>query len=121
VDALKKIDLFRGGCLHQGLKMKSAPQEVFIFTILIDVQENTRDIQSPIKFRLSYSLIQEEPQPIITGEALPSVDRYPILNQQEAVRVFQANFQKDCGDNEICESNLEVHAELQLPQSNFYI
>ncbi|XP_059476549.1 integrin alpha-PS1 isoform X2 [Neocloeon triangulifer] len=83
---------------------------------VVSVKENTRDIQSPIIFKLSYSLIQEEPQPIITGEALPLVDRYPILNQQEAVKVFQATFQKDCGDNEVCESNLEVQAELQLKQ-----
>ncbi|XP_065345499.1 integrin alpha-PS1 isoform X2 [Cloeon dipterum] len=81
---------------------------------VVSVKENTRDIQSPIVFKLSYSLIQEEPEAIIAGEELPSVDRYPILNQQEAVKVFQVAFQKDCGDNEVCESNLEVQAELHL-------
>lgn len=86
--------------------------------------ENTRDIQSPIKFRLNYSLIQEEPVMPSEGEPLPDIKNYPILNQQEAARVFEATFQKDCGNNDICESDLQVKARLNLSASsvkpNFY-
>ncbi|XP_020290925.1 integrin alpha-PS1 isoform X2 [Pseudomyrmex gracilis] len=88
------------------------------------LKENTRDIQSPIKFRLNYSLIQEEPVMPPEGASLPKMKNYPILNQQEAARVFEAVFQKDCGNNDICESNLEVMAKLNLSASsvklNFY-
>lgn len=77
-------------------------------------QENTRDIQSPIKFRLNYSLIQEEPVMPREGAPLPDIKNYPILNQQEAARVFEAVFQKDCGSDDICESDLQVKAKLNL-------
>ena len=78
------------------------------------LKENTRDIQSPIKFRLNYTLIQEEPVMPDEGEPLPDIKNYPILNQQEAARVFEAVFQKDCGDNDICESDLQLEANLNL-------
>ncbi|XP_039296864.1 integrin alpha-PS1 isoform X2 [Nilaparvata lugens] len=81
------------------------------------IKENTRDIQSAIMFRLSYTLVQKEPRMPKRGAALPSVDSFPILNQQEAAKVFAATFLKDCGDNDICESQLFVEAGLELPTS----
>ncbi|XP_012219673.1 integrin alpha-PS1 isoform X2 [Linepithema humile] len=91
---------------------------------IIYLKENTRDIQSPIKFRLNYSLIQEEPVMPPEGAPLPDMKNYPILNQQEAARIFEAVFQKDCGNNDICESDLQVAAKLNLSASsikpNFY-
>ncbi|XP_043249530.1 integrin alpha-PS1 isoform X2 [Colletes gigas] len=91
---------------------------------IVYLKENTRDIQSPIKFRLNYSLIQEDPIMPAEGEPLPDIKNYPILNQQEAARVFEATFQKDCGNNDICESDLQVKARLNLSASsvkpNFY-
>ncbi|XP_057322797.1 integrin alpha-PS1 isoform X1 [Microplitis mediator] len=91
---------------------------------IVYLKENTRDIQSPIKFRLNYTLVQEEPIMPAEGNLLPDINNYPILNQQEAARIFEATFQKDCGDNEICESDLQVDAKLNLSASvvkpNFY-
>ncbi|XP_076754708.1 multiple edematous wings [Xylocopa sonorina] len=91
---------------------------------IVYLKENTRDIQSPIKFRLNYSLVQEEPIMPAEGEPLPDIKNYPILNQQEAARVFEATFQKDCGNNDICESDLQVKARLNLSassvKSNYY-
>lgn len=40
----------------------------------------------------------------------------PILNQDEAERVFSAKFLKDCGANDICESHLDVDGSLALPE-----
>ncbi|XP_078051152.1 multiple edematous wings [Augochlora pura] len=85
---------------------------------IIYLKENTRDIQSPIKFRLNYSLIQEEPIMPAEGKPLPDIKNYPILNQQEAARIFEATFQKDCGNNDICESDLQVKARLNLSASS---
>lgn len=41
---------------------------------------------------------------------------FPILNQEEAQRIFSAKFLKDCGSNDICESHLDVDGQLQLPK-----
>lgn len=79
------------------------------------LQENTKDIQSPIKFKLTYSLVQREPPLIRPGSPLPSLNEFPILNQQEAAKVFEATFHKDCGNNDVCESELFVEASLRLP------
>ncbi|XP_063973900.1 integrin alpha-PS1 isoform X1 [Diachasmimorpha longicaudata] len=91
---------------------------------VIYLKENTRDIQSPIKFRVNYTLVQDEPKMPREGEPLTDINNYPILNQQEAARVFEATFQKDCGDNDICESDMRVEAKLKLAPSpikpNFY-
>lgn len=56
------------------------------------------------------------------GEPLPDITNFPILNQQEAARIFEATFQKECGTNEICESDVRLNARLNLTetQPNFY-
>ncbi|KAK0076160.1 hypothetical protein PV325_005802 [Microctonus aethiopoides] len=91
---------------------------------IIYLKENTRDIQSPIKFRLNYTLVQDQPIMPTEGDPVPEINNYPILNQQEAAKIFEATFQKDCGDNDICESDLQLNAKLNLSAStvkpNFY-
>lgn len=85
------------------------------FEETVFIKEGTRDIQTPVKFRMTYSLIQREPRMPAAGEPLPDINDFPILNQQEASKIFQATFEKDCGDNDICESNLVTVANLNLP------
>lgn len=46
---------------------------------------------------------------------------FPILNQEEAQRIFSARFLKDCGSNDICESHLDVDGQLQLPKETLGI
>ncbi|GIY22456.1 integrin alpha-PS1 [Caerostris darwini] len=72
------------------------------------------DIQNPVQFKLTYSLIQKDPVQPIPGAALPDVNDYPILNQQEASKIFEAKFLKDCGTNDICESALDVVVDINL-------
>lgn len=55
------------------------------------------DIQNPVKFRLTYSLVQRDPLPITPGEPVPDINKFPILNQEEAQKIFEARFLKDCG------------------------
>ena len=81
-------------------------------------QEGTRDIQSAVKFRMTYTLMQREPRMAKPGRPLPNVNDFPILNQQEASKIFQATFEKDCGDNDVCESNMVTVANLDLPFGN---
>lgn len=65
-------------------------------------------------FKLTYSLVQKDPRFPTEGEILPDINKFPILNQEEAHRIFEAKFLKDCGANDICESDLSVFADLQL-------
>ena len=85
------------------------------FEETVFVKEGTRDIQSAVKFRMTYTLIQREPRIARPGEPLPNINEFPILNQQEASKIFEATFEKDCGDNDICESNMVTVANLDLP------
>lgn len=76
------------------------------------LQETARDIQSPIQIRMSYSLNDREPLQI--GENLISLDNFPILNQLEADKIFNATFLNDCGSKYMCESKLKVTAAFLL-------
>ena len=73
------------------------------------VSDSQTDLQSSVQFALSYSLVQDEPTVSYNlGQPLPSVDRYPILDQQQAKRTFSANFQKNCGSDDVCQAQLLV-------------
>lgn len=61
---------------------------------------------STLQFRLNYTIVESNPS---TLQALN-----PILDQTQADRSFQASFQKDCGSDDLCQSQLEVYAELEL-------
>lgn len=67
---------------------------------------------------MTYTLIQREPRSPRDGEPLPNINQFPILNQQEASKIFEATFEKDCGDNDVCESNMVTVANLDLAQGN---
>ncbi|KAJ6219410.1 hypothetical protein RDWZM_005222 [Blomia tropicalis] len=71
-----------------------------------------QDIQNSIPFKLTYSLIQSKPEFPEEGDLLPDVNLYPILDQVEAQRLFYARFVKDCGSDDICESNLVLKGKL---------
>lgn len=75
---------------------------------VVYIKESARDIQSPIKFHLSYKIIEDE----LETSGLRRLN--PILDQTQADRTFEATFQKDCGNDDICESKLIVEASLGL-------
>lgn len=75
-------------------------------TETVYLKENTRDIQSPIKFRLNYTIVE----PPLPNSALQRL--HPILDKTQADRTFVATFAKDCGSNDICETQLELKATL---------
>uniref|UniRef100_A0A1B0F9S5 Uncharacterized protein n=1 Tax=Glossina morsitans morsitans TaxID=37546 RepID=A0A1B0F9S5_GLOMM len=76
------------------------------------IKENTRDIQSPLKFRLNYTLVETR----LPDSGLKFLN--PILDQTQAKIEFEGTFQKDCGEDDICESNLRLEAELDLNMEN---
>ncbi|XP_025410272.1 integrin alpha-PS1 isoform X2 [Sipha flava] len=78
------------------------------------IKENTVDIQSPIALRITYSLKENEIPVFKPGDPFPSLNGMPLLVQNQSEKTFFAYFQKECGDNDICESQVQVHAELML-------
>ena len=77
------------------------------------VSDSQTDLQSPVQFALSYSLVQDEPSVSYNrGISFPSVDRFPILDQQQAKRNFFAKFQKNCGPDDVCQAQLSIAPKL---------
>ncbi|KAK8740447.1 hypothetical protein OTU49_002915 [Cherax quadricarinatus] len=81
---------------------------------IVYLLDSSRDILRPLRFKLSYEIIQREPRPVAEGDPIPNIDDYPILNQQEALRYFEGTFAKDCGDDDVCVSDLNVIGSIGL-------
>ena len=84
-------------------------------TSMVGYLSNTHtDLQTPVKFSLSYTLVQDEPKVAYNaGQPLISVNQYPILNQQQALRTFYAKFEKNCGEDDLCQAQLMVEPSLK--------
>ncbi len=83
-------------------------------TAVVGYVSSHADLQTPVQFAMSYSIIQEEPHmDYLGGRPLPNVDDYPILNQAQAKKKFQAYFEKDCGSDDICQSQLMLTPTLR--------
>lgn len=78
------------------------------FDEIVYIKESAKDIQTPIKFHLNYTMVEKP----LSSSGL--IELNPILDQTQADRVFEASFQKDCGTDDVCESQLEVEATLGL-------
>jgi integrin alpha 7 len=83
-------------------------------TGVIGYVSSLTDLQTPVQFAMSYSLVQGVPEMVyLRGYPMPDVDEYPILNQAQAKKRFQATFEKDCGGDEICQSQLSIMPTLK--------
>ena len=72
------------------------------------------DLQTPVQFQISYSLVQNRPKMRYNqGDSLPTLDNYPILNQAEAKKKFQATFEKDCGEDDVCKTDFVISTTLR--------
>lgn len=87
-------------------------------TSLVGYLSNTHtDLQTPVKFALSYTMVQDEPKVTYNaGQPLINVNQYPILNQQQALRTFYAKFEKNCGEDELCQAQLMVEPKLMTTE-----
>lgn len=77
------------------------PLKQYCQTEVVYIKEGVSDILSPIKFKVKYTLEDD--------------NKYhtPILNTT-SVKEFDATFQKDCGDDDVCVSHLELIAGTDL-------
>ncbi|CAG9561864.1 unnamed protein product [Danaus chrysippus] len=95
--------------IHLGKDVEDCREHV------VYLKNNTRDIQTPIKFQVTYKIVQIQPKYSTVGE-LPRIDDYPVLNAT-ATSSFSANFLNDCGLDGECVSDLIVDPVLQLPKT----
>lgn len=96
----------------------------------VDIKDRT-DIQTPINFKLTFYLVPTYNQKSSAQLRTPTISSsssttslspiIPVLNQDEAERVFSARFLKDCGANDICESHLDVDGSLAMPNETLGI
>ncbi|XP_054849097.1 integrin alpha-3 [Eublepharis macularius] len=72
------------------------------------LRDDIRDKLHPIAFSMNYSL-PEKPMPFQLG--LQPLDQFPVLNEdQDHEQHTEIQFQKECGIDNLCNSNLQVQA-----------
>lgn len=86
--------------------------------IYLKVNKDKSDIQNPVKFQLTFKLLTSGYKSAKQSERLPDINRYPVLNKIEAQKIFEAKFHKDCGSDDVCESDLRLNAALSLKQND---
>ncbi|XP_063815961.1 integrin alpha-3 isoform X2 [Pseudophryne corroboree] len=71
--------------------------------------DNIRDKLRPIHISLKYSVLEQAEK----GEnILVSLDNFPVLNQdQSQEQILEIHFQKECGTDNVCRSNLQMQYE----------
>ncbi|XP_005394652.2 PREDICTED: integrin alpha-3 isoform X1 [Chinchilla lanigera] len=84
-------------------------------TLELLLMDNLRNKLYPITISMNYSLPLRMPKRPRLGPW--SLDAYPVLNQAQAVENHvQIQFQKACGPDNVCESNLEMRAAFMSEQ-----
>ena len=89
--------------------------------IYLKVNKDKSDIQNPIRFQLTFRLLTSSYNKIKQNDRLPEINRYPVLNKIEAQKIFEAKFHKDCGSDDVCESDLRLNADLSLKRNDDHI
>ncbi|XP_040856534.1 integrin alpha-3 isoform X1 [Ochotona curzoniae] len=78
-------------------------------TLELLLMDNVRDKLRPIVISINYSLPLRLPERPRLG--LRSLDAYPVLNQAQALENHtEVQFQKECGPDNKCDSNLQMRA-----------
>uniref|UniRef100_A0A8C6CFQ0 Integrin subunit alpha 3 n=2 Tax=Monodon monoceros TaxID=40151 RepID=A0A8C6CFQ0_MONMO len=78
-------------------------------TLELLLMDNVRDKLRPIIISMNYSLPLRMPERPRLG--LRSLDAYPVLNQAQALENHtEVQFQKECGPDNKCDSNLQMQA-----------
>nr|XP_020026980.1 integrin alpha-3 isoform X2 [Castor canadensis]XP_020026981.1 integrin alpha-3 isoform X2 [Castor canadensis] len=83
--------------------------EMHCQTLELLLMDNIRDKLRPIVISMNYSLPLRMPERPRLG--LRSLDAYPVLNQAQALENHtEVQFQKECGPDNKCDSNLHMQA-----------
>ncbi|XP_035689164.1 integrin alpha-6-like isoform X2 [Branchiostoma floridae] len=86
--------------------------------IKVYVKRDVRDYLRPIPLELNYDLPQNTPSMPNPGRPVTNLINFPILNMAVGnKRDLEVHFQKDCGDDQNCNSNMLLSARFMLPGS----
>nr|XP_020461843.1 integrin alpha-3 isoform X2 [Monopterus albus] len=78
-------------------------------TLQLGVVAPVRDKLEPVVFSLKLALDEQKPSP---GQSLQNLDLFPILNKKQKLsQTAEINFQKECGSDNKCTSNLQLTAQ----------
>ncbi|XP_028286380.1 integrin alpha-3b [Parambassis ranga] len=87
-------------------------------TLKLTVSEPVRDKLEPVVFSLNMSLNEEKAK---SRRSLQNLDSFPVLSQeQKLTQRTEINFQKECGSDNKCTSNLQLTAEFVDEAENPY-
>ncbi|XP_003961522.3 integrin alpha-3b [Takifugu rubripes] len=87
-------------------------------TVKLNVLTPVMDKLKPVDFSLSVSLSEPKPK---SRRSLQNLDSYPILSHdQKLSEIAEINFQKECGTDNKCSSNLQVSARFIDENNNAY-
>lgn len=112
--AASEVSLDRNSSVQGLVRVDAQVQEHQCIRIVGYVGSTHLDLQSPVQFQMTYSLVQDDPQMSYNqGQSLPPMEDFPILNQAGAKRKFQATFEKDCGADDICKTHLILKPSLR--------
>ncbi|XP_066554803.1 integrin alpha-3b isoform X2 [Amia ocellicauda] len=85
----------------------SMPEDTCQYVDVI-LDNNIKDKLQPIVFGLNYSLVEPKPK---VRRALQNLDAFPVLSAgQDVFARDEINFQKECGEDNTCKSNLQLVA-----------
>ncbi|XP_069807795.1 integrin alpha-3 [Dendropsophus ebraccatus] len=77
--------------------------------------ENIRDKLHPIHVSLKYNILEREQK---NDNGLVNLENFPILNQDQSTeQTLEIHFQKECGADNVCRSNLQMQYEYLLESS----
>ncbi|XP_074658698.1 integrin alpha-PS1-like [Tubulanus polymorphus] len=81
-----------------------------------DDKPSNQDLLNPIFFKIKYNIVEKTPDPLKEGEPLPDINSFPTFNKEVSEQFLKVEFIKNCGDDQICHSDLKVDAKVNLPQ-----
>ncbi|XP_054454741.1 integrin alpha-3b [Anoplopoma fimbria] len=98
----KNVDTYTGLLILPSPKTKCHVLKLFVVAPV-------RDKLEPVVFSLSMSLHEQKPK---TRRSLQNLDSYPIFSQeQKLTQRTEINFEKACGSDNKCSSNLQLTAK----------
>ncbi|KAK3559941.1 hypothetical protein QTP86_029543, partial [Hemibagrus guttatus] len=110
-----RVQFVNGKSLYTGLLSFSSPtcQE-----LKLRINEQISNKLEPVVFLLNVSLDEATAEP---QQTLQDLDAFPMLSgQQQLTEKTEINFQKECGSDNKCTSNLQVTAQFASEQQTVY-
>ncbi|XP_041829357.1 integrin alpha-3b isoform X2 [Melanotaenia boesemani] len=87
-------------------------------TLKLTVMKGLKDKLEPVVFSLNMALQQQQPK---VRRSLQNLDSFPVLSQdQKLTEKTEINFQKECGSDNKCTSNLQLKAQFVDEQTRPY-